>query len=128
MPVYTHTHTHTHIDIKGGLSTFPFSSSRESSLFFWVDFFIYFCLISEYMHMLRLSSVSHIDLHIHITAEVKPPSLSSCVYIEFKGLVMNNRRSYLCLKFTANYPKHKDKYSPFVSLTSTTHELINHST
>ncbi len=86
MPVYTHTHTHTHIDIKGGLSTFPFSSSRESSLFFWVDFFIYFCLISEYMHrsgreVLRLSSVAHIDLHIHFTAEVKPPlPLQLCVY------------------------------------------------
>ncbi len=42
MSVHTHTHTHTHIDIKG----------RESALFFWVDFFIYFCLISEYMHRL----------------------------------------------------------------------------
>ncbi len=46
---HTHTHTHTHIDIKGGLRTFPFSSSRESALFSGEFFFFFFLWIYVYV-------------------------------------------------------------------------------
>ncbi len=36
-----------------------------------------------------------------------PPSLSSCVCLAVEVSVMNKRLSYLCLEFTANYPKGK---------------------
>ncbi len=42
-----------HIDIKGGLSTCPFSSLRESALFFvcFIYFFIFYFFINEYMYI-----------------------------------------------------------------------------
>ncbi len=142
-----------HIDIKGGLSTCPFSSSRESALFFWGVFFfyinVYMCAcvflfahsfpcqtntkikISDRVRKwdsvefrclssLRISAQvraaqqcsTHWSVHAHHRQaenrrnEALPPSLVVFVLV-WRWVVINKRLSYLCLEFTANYPKHK---------------------
>ncbi len=143
-----------HIDIKGGLSTCPFSSSRESALFsgeffFYKLIYVYMCscvflivrsfpcqtnkkmkisgrvrkwdsvefwcfsplCVSAQARAAQQCS-THWSAHAHHRqtenrrSEALPPSPVVFVLV-WRWVVINKRLSYLCLEFTANYPKDK---------------------